>query len=198
MRRLRGFTLVEMLVVLMLVGLLVALVFDALTVFRVANERIAVRSFDTRETYLVRQWFNESVAGLRVADEAAGAGQASAPAFEGGPLGFRGTSLQPLQGGAGIPARVAWRFDPAAGQLLYQQADGPVLAFPSPEGLTGFFYFDGVDTWHTQWPPRLGEAAALPAAVAWSRDTLGGQRLSPVAVLGPRNPVYHPFQAEQE
>lgn len=198
MKRRRGFTLVEMLVVLMLVGLLVALVFDALAVFRVANERVADRSFQVREAALVRHWFAESVAGLRVVRDAPGPGRAGAPAFEGDATGFRGTSLLPLRGGAGVPAGVAWRWDPGSKELSYRQSGGDAVVFPAPEGLSGFAYFDGEGEWHAQWPPRLGTAPALPAAVAWVRETAGGRRLSPVAVLGPREALYSPFQTEQE
>ncbi len=198
MNRRRGFTLVEMLVVLMLVGLLVALVFDALAVFRVANERVADRSFAVRQASLVNHWFNESVAGLRVVPGASQPGRSGTPAFEGDALGFRGTSLLPLRGGAGVAADVAWRLDTGTGELSYSQSGDPAVSFPAPEGMSGFVYFDGAGEWHQQWPPRLGVAAALPAEVAWVRETTGGRRLSPVAVLGPRDAIYHPFEPERD
>ncbi|WP_374602794.1 prepilin-type N-terminal cleavage/methylation domain-containing protein [Arenimonas sp.] len=198
MNRRRGFTLVEMLVVLMLVGLLVALVFDALAVFRMANERVADRSFTVRQATLVHHWFNESVAGLRVVVPAPEPGRADAPAFEGTATGFRGTSLLPLRGGAGVAAEVAWQLDAGAGELTYRQSGSPDVTFPAPEGMSGFVYFDGVDEWHEQWPPRLGVAATLPAEIAWVRETAGGRRLSPVAVIGPRDAIYHPFEPERD
>lgn len=198
MTRARGFTLVEMLVVLMLVGLLVVLVFDALAVFRVANERVADRSFQVRQAALVRHWFHESVAGLRVPVVDPQAARAGSPAFEGDANGFSGTSLLPVSGGAGIAAALSWRLDLQAGELRYRQAGAEDVVFPAPEGLSGFAYFDGESQWHSQWPPRMGTAAALPAAVAWVRQTAGGERLSPVAVLGPRDPVYLPFEPERD
>ena len=51
-RRGRGFTLMEMLVVLVLIALTTTLLFEALGSFRQANERIAARTAGQRESAL--------------------------------------------------------------------------------------------------------------------------------------------------
>lgn len=195
MKRGRGFTLVEMLVVLVITGLLVGLVFDALYVFRRANDRVSERTLAGRDAALAGAWFADSVAGLRAV-----AGQSAAPPFEGAADAFAGTTTLAISGGAGVPARVRWSLDAGAGTLSYRQGEpaGPVEVFAAPQGAVRFAYHDGAGRWHDRWPPALGLAPALPAAVALVVVAEGREVLRPTAVLGPRDAVEAPFEGEME
>lgn len=189
----RGFTLMEMLVVLILLGLLLSLVFDALGVFRIANDRIAARTAEQRTSELGWRWLADSVSGLRAARQ-------PEPEFKGGADAFSGLSTQPVRGGAGVPAAIDWRLvqDADGDWLEYRQGEADPIRLRAPEGLAGFAYFDGERRWHREWPPRLGLQTPLPAAVAFVVAADGGEVLHPVAVLGPRTVVDIPYELEQD
>ncbi|HBD20986.1 MAG TPA: hypothetical protein DC063_13500 [Arenimonas sp.] len=192
-RAARGFTLMEMLVVLMLLALTVGLVFDALGMFRISNERIQARTAQQRAGTLVESWLADSIAGLRP-------GRDPEPVFAGRDDGFIGLSLQPVRGGAGAPAPVAWSLESDAdgAWLAYRQGEAWSARFPAPEAAVGFAYLDRDGRWHEVWPPRLGVQRPLPEAVALAFDDGRRQWLRPVAVLGPSEAFEIPFELERD
>ena len=186
-RRVRGFTLMEMMVVLVLISLTTALLFEALGSFRQANARIAARTADQRESALALAWLQDSVAGLRADRE---------QPFEGDREQLSGLSLSPLGGGAGAPASIVWRLDERS--LHYRQGEAAALTI-TLTGFRGFGYLDAEGKPHSQWPPGKGLHPELPAAVLLVfQDAAGREFQRPVAITGPHQWRPTPYEMEMD
>lgn len=118
----RGFTLVEMLVVLVLTALVVGMVFEGLG--RVADLRVRLaRHLDgALDETITGSWFRSSVAALQTDLEGA------PDAFRGGPQEMSGLTLKPIELPAGAPTAFAWRLVAETAsqsvRLGYRGADG--------------------------------------------------------------------------
>ena len=64
LRLARGFTLLEMLVVLLIAGMALALTSQALSQYRRAHERVSASTQGGREYRMAERWFRDSVSGL--------------------------------------------------------------------------------------------------------------------------------------
>lgn len=188
-----GFTLMEMLVVLVIAGLLMSMLFQSLQLLQRAQARIDVKLLRERQWGLAEQWFADSVDGLYPLG--------STP-FEGDQAEWQGHTLQPARGTPGAPVRVHWRLRPdeAGDRLIYEAPDQTPLAFPQPAGKLQFAYFDQAGKQYSQWPPSKGLHANLPAAIALYG---GGEGGTPafyryIAVRGPLQPLLMPFEIEQD
>jgi prepilin-type N-terminal cleavage/methylation domain-containing protein len=168
----RGFTLIEMLVVLVLTTLVVGIVFEGLG--RVADLRVRLaRHLDgALDETIVGSWFRSSLAALQTDLDGAPA------AFRGGPAEMSGLTLKPIELPAGAPTAFAWRLvaETASGstRLGYRGADGvwrEIAAWPA----TGarFLYAGPDGEWRSEWPPPLsGGSAPLGQVVSRQRPQL--------------------------
>ncbi len=144
----RGFTLLEMLVVLVLVALISTLLLEGISHVLLLRERLlGVRS---------------SVAGLLPDYPTAQSNllfQARSPqVFEGQSDALSGLTLAALDANGGVPTRFSWRL------LRANQEYWAVMGWPGEQG--EFRYQDKAGKWHEQWPPALGlEPPQLPSAV---------------------------------
>jgi prepilin-type N-terminal cleavage/methylation domain-containing protein len=150
-----GFTLLEMLVVLVLVALVVGLLFEGLG--RVADLRLRLaRHLDSAlDSAIVASWFRSSVTSMLPAQEGA------ADAFRGGPAEMSGLTLQPLDQPTGAAVAFAWRLAPDASsgliRLSYRGADGRWREVAAWSGDRARFLYAGPDgDWREEWPPPLG------------------------------------------
>ncbi len=150
-----GFTLLEMLVVLVLVALVVGLLFEGLG--RVADLRLRLaRHLDSAlDSAIVASWFRSSVVAMLPAQEGA------ADALRGGPAEMSGLTLQPLDQPTGAAVAFAWRLapEPSSGliRLSYRGADGSWREIAAWSGSTARFLYAGPDgDWREEWPPPLG------------------------------------------
>lgn len=202
-RGVRGFTLMELLVVLVITAMLMTMLFQSLGIFRRAQERVDARTVIERRQELIERWFADSVAALYPRD---------ATAFTGDRLHWQGVTLQPLQGSPGAPTDVRWTLAEDAGgaQLEYVVTAAPdAAAAPAaaatpidlrlPVAEAHFAYLDETGLMHGEWPPGKGLFPTLPAAVA----VVSGQGadevvLQLVAVRGPLRPYPQPFEPEEE
>lgn len=151
----RGFTLLEMLVVLVLVALVVGMVFEGLG--RVADLRFRLaRHLDgALDGAIVGSWFRTSVAAMLPAQEGA------PDAFKGGPTELSGLTLQPLDQPTGAAVSFAWRLAPEQSsgltRLSYRGADGSWREIAAWPGSGARFLYAGPDgEWRDEWPPPLG------------------------------------------
>ncbi|MCW8917632.1 MAG: prepilin-type N-terminal cleavage/methylation domain-containing protein [Gammaproteobacteria bacterium] len=155
-RRSHGFTLMEMLLVLVLVSLLFTLLMQGLTYFwhlqqrydNVLNERL----YEGMHAY----WWRTSMRGLLIES-----GQ-GASRFQGDDAEIRGFSTFSLDKRPGVPAQIRWTIDsgPSESRLLYNGAE--VKRWPGP---LSFAYLDSKGERHLQWPPPHSLEAQLPHAI---------------------------------
>lgn len=191
--RMRGFTLMETLVMLVLVSVTVALMFQMLGSYRIARERFIAQSGAIDRQALFEAWFADSVHGLRAID--------GSP-MQGSATGFEAVTLNPLFGSPGAPARVEWALVamPDGGRSVRYSEDG-VERWTLPladAGQARFAFLDEDGERHDAWPPATGLRVALPAAVALVREDAPGARAQVAAVHGPRTPRVDPFEMEIE
>lgn len=190
--RARGFTLMEMLVVLVITALMMGSLFESLGILRRSQERLDLRTIAERRGQLALAWFNDSIESLVPLDDADFHGDASA---------WTANTLAPVAGGPGRPTPIGWS--------LHSTATGTVLAYRGPDAReldlarlapgARFVFADEKGVLHETWPPRLGLFPDLPAAVGIrAGDGDAAQMLGYAAVLGPRQPYYAPFEPESD
>lgn len=193
-----GFTLMEMLVMLIVSALAVMLMFQALASFSRSRERVAalegVRDNDT----VVLGWLRDSIRGLVSFDPTGltlnpkDAGQG----LQGDASGFSATTLVPLLNPTGEPVLVQWHVgaDLAGGQLVYQEsAQKPLTLSLHAVHSMHFAYLDKAGKEHAQWPPRLGLQDALPDAIELVIDGDRGVRVLTQAIATPRPMKLTPY-----
>jgi len=166
----RGFTLIEMLVVLVLTAIVVGVVFEGLA--RVADLRVRlVRHLDgALDETITGSWFRGSVAALQPDyNEAPGA-------FRGSATEMSGLTLKPidLPGGAATP--FGWRLLPDASgvtRLSYRGADGAWREIAAWTGAGARFLYAGPDgEWRSEWPPPFSGSTPLGQVVPRDRPQL--------------------------
>lgn len=149
-----GFTIIEALVVLMIVGFTASILTDSLSRVFDLRTRLAAYLDAAASSRMTLNWLRRSVAGLM-------------PDFVDGSIRFRGTAaefsgitLSAPGADPGVPQRVAWRLAPDAGtkgvRLETQVADGPwvgVAAWPEKAGRLSYDGGDG--QWVEEWPPTF-------------------------------------------
>lgn len=206
-----GFTLLEMLVVLLIAGMALTLTTQALGQFQRAHARASASERAGREYRLSEAWFRDSVRALTAADDtgraAADTRRNASPdqpsaVFKGRSDGFSGLTLAPVLAGQGIPVVQAWRVvaGPAGTDVLELREEGQRLLLSLPgSGRLHLHYLDDEGKLHDQWPPALGKWPQLPAAVvlelAPGADGIGAATVV-AAVMGPREPLVLPYEPE--
>ncbi|WP_024868650.1 prepilin-type N-terminal cleavage/methylation domain-containing protein [Pseudoxanthomonas suwonensis] len=186
--RATGFTLLEMIVVLVITGMAVALSFQALGQWMRAERAIAESGASMRETVLAESWVRDSLRGLVPAED---------PVFSGGSDRIAGVTLAPLLSDQGGFTPVEWQVEvDANGGWLRLEERGHSVRLPLPDAAGArFSYFDQEGKVHEQWPPALGLHEQLPAAIALTLETDGAPaRVWLAAPAGERNPSPQYFQ----
>jgi prepilin-type N-terminal cleavage/methylation domain-containing protein len=159
-----GFTLLEMLVVLVVVGLVSVSLFEALAQMGQVSERLAPHLAVSEREGLLDGWFRNAVNGL-LADRAGGEN-----IFIGGANGFSGLTLEPLGADPGGPTPFQWALVYATSgnytSLVYRGDGTPPREIRRWPGSKPSFSYLGPDlAWYDTWPPGLKQARQLPAAV---------------------------------
>jgi prepilin-type N-terminal cleavage/methylation domain-containing protein len=168
--RQQGFTLIEVLVTLVLLGLVAATVFGSLR--QVLEARVRLRPYldQSQETALAAGWFRQTVHGL-IADYPDAKDRFTATADQ-----FSGLSASPLAGPAGTPAAFRWvlRYDADQDTTVLEYGEGSrtpmrIAAWPGRQGT--FAYCGSDQKWRSDWPPApsgetpVGTIRQLPALV---------------------------------
>jgi len=199
--RARGFTLLEMLVVLLIAGMALVLTTQALGQYQRAHTRAIASERSGREQRNSEAWFRESVRGLQALAPPSGASAAATTeaTFEGDARGFRGTTLSPVLQGQGIPTAQRWRIVAEAGyERLELEEAGRTLALSlPPASAMRLHYLDAKGALHDRWPPALGAWPQLPDAIVLELEPVAGGGaggLVAAAVLGPRNAIDVPYE----
>lgn len=169
-----GFTLVEMLVVLVLASLVVTLLMQGLVHVLNLRGRVLDVVEESREGALREHWFRDGVRAI-VADIEDLDGLDHE--FTGDAEGFTAVTMAPLQRDYGIPTRVTWSVSSADGwqRLRYESEDREpitVMRWRGDEGELQYLDYEG--EWQDQWPPNFGdETRQLPAAILFQGEQEG-------------------------
>ncbi|QDW66348.1 PulJ/GspJ family protein [Luteimonas granuli] len=190
--RARGFTLLEMIVVLMIAAMALTLGFQSLGQWQRAQTGIAAIGEAARETVLTQDWLRDSLRGLTPLED---------PVFTGDADGVAGITLAPVLSGQGGLTPIRWRLEDEAGVawLLLTEHDD-TLRLPLPGGGPAHFGFiDREGEVHAEWPPRLGLHDQLPAAIMLTIEADGQPaHVWIAAVAGDRNSYYRAFEREPD
>lgn len=190
--RSRGFTLLEMIVVLMIAGMALVLGFQSLGQWRRAEAAIAGIGDASRETLLAESWLRDSLRGLTPVEE---------PRFSGDSTGLTGMTLAPVLAGQGGLTPIRWRLEDSEGRAaLWLTEHERELELPLPDGGPARFAFlDSGGELHDRWPPALGLHEQLPAAIALIIEPAGRSgRVWLAPVSGARNPFYQAYEHEAD
>ena len=180
MQRQRGFTLLEILVVLVLTGLISGILLQGLQQVFFLQRHFGVETFQSQQGLMRTEWFRGCINGL-------------IPDHDDGTRKFRGTGRRltgitttPLVALDGVVMSFELRleFNPVTGEtgVLYgSDNDAPlILSWLGANGRFSYQDRDGVA--HEEWPPFLGKKwPQLPAAILLDTG-VGSERQMIVAV----------------
>jgi len=207
----RGFTLLEMLVVLFIAGVALALASQALGQYQRAHTRAIASERLGREQRLSEEWFRASMRSLLAtagsADARAsirfGMEGAGTPAFHGDRDGLEGVTLSPVLGRQGTPVPQSWRIVRNGVRVdLQLEESGKTVVLSLPRARDMRFHYLGPDgKLEDEWPPRLGAQVQLPEAVLVElvpeADGTGGGLVAS-EILGPHDPLDVPYEYAPE
>ena len=161
-RRGAGFTLVEVLVVLVIGSLVSALLFQMLAQTYRLRSRFAEQLAESQTGRMRADWLRQALRGLEsMAQDAPSSFSGQSTTIQGltsAPIGQRGTSLRDF--------RLEWAPRASGWELRYADGVAPwPLWAAGAAGRPGFRYIDDQGNEHMQWPPP-GAPPPLPAAGA--------------------------------
>lgn len=190
-----GLTLIEMLVVLMIAGMALALGYQSLSQWRIAETSLSGLSDEIREQRLAQMWFEASVRSLLPVAEEAFAGDSEA---------LSGVTLAPPVATPGGTTSIQWSLENDGSTTTLQLAEGDKDRLSLSLARTRaarFEYVDADGTAHPRWPPAQGLHDHLPAAVVLVREHQSGRTSVWAArVAGDPNPPLIPpmYEPDQE
>jgi general secretion pathway protein J len=185
-----GFTLVEMLVVLLMVGMVSGLLFDGAAQLMAMQARLERQLTRLRGEALRADWLRQVVQGLQP-DYADGK-----QIFKGSPRGFSGLTTNPLSASYGAlqPFAVTLTHEAAddSMRLSYGSGSKATVLMSWPGGRGRLSYMDDLGKTHEAWPPRLGLWPQLPRAITLEGERDGAPWLIAAAHFGPTWPIPRP------
>ncbi|MES2857701.1 MAG: hypothetical protein V4704_00795 [Pseudomonadota bacterium] len=190
-----GFSLMEALVTLMLISFVSLLMFQMLGNYRIAKERVVAQSGIIDRRALFSAWFRDSIRNLYAIRDIP---------FRGDARRFTGVTLDPANGDIGAVTEIGWSLRPrreGGWEMRYSESGSVRWSAPLADaGRVSFGYVDGEGEIHDSWPPELGLAEGLPAAVVLRRGGRGDTRAPPLmaAVRGSLKPIVSPYELEQD
>lgn len=185
--RSRGFTLVEILVVMIITGFIVTILLQSLQqVFRLQTH-FGNEIFHTQNGAMYADWFRQSINGL-MPDYPDGKHR-----FQGERRQMSGLTLSPLGLENNAITPFTWRleFEPRTGQSGLYYGNGkpgePILTWEGNSG--NFSYLDEKNEAHESWPPFLGKWPQLPTAIYLESGAAEQRRLIVAVPRGPDTPL---------
>lgn len=155
-REVRGLTLVEMLVTLVLVSLVVALVTGGIGQGGAMLERVTRDQGTVYEELMARAWVRQTIGAAVAPDE-------TRPGLRGDGGSLRLWSFRPLLASEGVATELDWNALPQGG-LEYREG-GQTIRIAALPPLARFEYQAADLAWHTQWPPADDTGGGLPLRV---------------------------------
>lgn len=185
-----GFTLIEVLVVLIIVGMVSGVLFQALERAYRLQERFGMELFSAQQGQMAADWYRQTVQGLQP-DYPDGRS-----IFQGSQLEFSGLTSNPLSDEYGAPTPITWKIrnnrQNGTMELAYleEKQETTILAWRSKEAR--FIYFDEKLMPHDSWPPPLGLWTQLPKQIQLVAKNLGGPINIVATTMGPPMPMLRP------
>jgi prepilin-type N-terminal cleavage/methylation domain-containing protein len=161
--RQRGFTLIEILVVLIMTGMISGILFQAIERAYRLQERFGSELFSAQQGQMATDWYRQTIQGLR-------------PDYPDGNSLFKGTETEfsgltdiSLGQNQGLPSPITWqiRKNPQSGQteLLYLEGQQQTTILAWPRNEAHFVYLDAQMEPHDLWPPPFGKWPQLPSQI---------------------------------
>ena len=179
-----GFTLIEVLVVLILFSLIGGVLFQALERTYRLEERFGTELFNVQQGQMVTEWYRQTVQGL-YPDSPGGHNLVRGTDRE-----YSGLSSNPLSNEYGAPTPISWKIrsnqQTGGTELVYLEGKqiSSILAW---HGINAkFIYFDEKQTPHERWPPALGLFPQLPSQI---QLLVKGSGEHSVIIASPRGPA---------
>lgn len=181
-----GFTLIEVLVVLILVGMISGILFQALERAYGLQVRFGSELFKTQQGQMATDWYRQAVQGL-YPEQPAGP-----QVFRGTATEFSGLTTNPLGLDYGAPTPVTWRVEPSGEgvwALRYSEAGPPATILQWQGKAAKFVYVDAQQEPYDQWPPPLGLFPQLPKQIQLVADDRGEALVIIASPQGPAEPI---------
>lgn len=182
-----GFTLIEMLVVLIIAALISGILFQALERAYRLQARFGTELFRVQQGQMAVGWYRQTLQGL-YPDQPDGR-----HVFRGTDHEISGLSNNPLGDNYGAPTPVGWRIrnnrQQGATELIYteQNQETVVLSWRGEEGR--FVYIDEKFNSHESWPPPLGQFPQLPSQIQLQTPNTDDPVNLVSSVRGPTTPL---------
>lgn len=159
-----GFTILEMLVVLIIVGFVTSILFQALGQIYKLQSRFGVQLAESQQGVMYTDWFRQVVQGLQT-DFPNGKER-----FQGREAEFTGVTTSPLSADYGAPTKISLGLEydnREEATVLYYSANEQKMKLSSWPGrkVTRFIYVDAKGDQHDTWPPPFGLWPQLPNMV---------------------------------
>lgn len=186
-RRAAGFTLIEVLVVMIMLAMIGGVLFQALERAYRLQERFGLTLFNVQQGQMVADWYRQTVQGLHP-DYPDGAN-----VFQGKAQELTGLSTNPLSDDYGMPTPISWKLRSQPGNgttdLVYvdKKQETPVLNWRTKEAR--FVYLDDKQTPHDTWPPRLGLFPQLPTQIQIQTTDAGESVVLVASPMGLTTPL---------
>lgn len=183
----RGFTLLEMLVVLVLTGFIMTILLEGLSQTFRLQQHFGAEQFNTQQGAMRSDWFRQSINGL-MPDHEDGRNK-----FKGDERRMSGLTTAPLTPESAGLASFTWqlKFDPQSGETRLQygmENNSPaILAWRGDSGR--FVYVDSKGETHDAWPPFLGKWPQLPNAIYLEARKFDAPFTLVAIPKGPDNPL---------
>ena len=170
--RIRGFTLVEVLVVLMLTGMIAVLLLQMMTILFRGYDQIGRIQGEVSLNSMRNGWFRDSINALAASlDEEF--------SFAGTPAQMTGFTMAPLVSRQGKLTMMAWeiRYKAKGTELWYAETGlEPALIGQWPDSELRFAYRGQNSGWMDTWPPADLPAGVLPYRIKLNIADDGGDR----------------------
>jgi len=185
--RYSGFTLLEMLVVLVIVGFISSILFQALDQVYKLQSRFGLQLAQSQQGAMYTDWFRQVVQGLQT-DYADGKEK-----FQASETAFTGVTTSPLSDAYGTPSLVtlSLQYDRSENvtRLFYVVNEKKTILSSWPgKGARRFSYVDDKGDLHDTWPPASGLWQQLPNTILLQSQKGGEPQLIAAVPRGSLEP----------